>query len=214
MGHLFEKRKICHGCQGNYHSERKWGGGTLREERKKKKRSPTAFMDRIRLWWNIIPARPTAAGPVLFSFSLSLLPSFFTSSTLSRSRYHLSFHFQPSPTVSLYRLFSCSHPHIPLPSPVSLSSPSFLSLSLSLMLQHHQKNQCEICLQLGGLNPPIQPSAAHPWQLFHCLRRLIHRAEAHLTLPGNWSLFRTGRDKYASPSASKCELNDPSLCLS
>lgn len=27
MGHLFEKRKICHGCQGNYHSERKKGGG-------------------------------------------------------------------------------------------------------------------------------------------------------------------------------------------
>lgn len=37
MGHLFEKRKICHGYQGNYHSERKGGwGGRLQEKRKKK----------------------------------------------------------------------------------------------------------------------------------------------------------------------------------
>lgn len=49
MGHLFEKRKICHGCQGNYHSEKKEGGQVAGGKKKKKKKSPTAFMDRIRL---------------------------------------------------------------------------------------------------------------------------------------------------------------------
>lgn len=35
MGHLFEKRKICHGCQGNYHSEKKGGAHCGREGKKK-----------------------------------------------------------------------------------------------------------------------------------------------------------------------------------
>lgn len=125
MGHLFEKRKICHGCQGNYHSE--WKGGILQEERKK--RSPKAFMDRIRLWWNIIPARQTAAGPVLFFVSLSLLPSFFTSSTL----YHLLFHFQPS--YCLFVFFSSFLAHT-LIFP-SLSLFLFLSPSFSPSLTLH-----------------------------------------------------------------------------
>ena len=36
MGHLFEKRKICHGCQGNYQSVGKGEGG-------RKKNGPTAL---------------------------------------------------------------------------------------------------------------------------------------------------------------------------
>lgn len=44
MGHLLEKKKICHGYQGNYHSERREvgrrnGGGE----------SLPAFTDEIRL---------------------------------------------------------------------------------------------------------------------------------------------------------------------
>lgn len=38
MGHLFEKRKICHGCQGNYHSEKKEGGQVAGGKKKKKKK--------------------------------------------------------------------------------------------------------------------------------------------------------------------------------
>lgn len=192
------------------------GGGTLREERKKKRRSPTAFIDRIRLWWNIIPARQTAAGPVLFFVSLSLLPSFFTSSTLSHSLYHLSFHFQPSPTVCLFVCIGSFLAHtliFPSPSLFLFPSPSF-SPSLTLHAAASSEKSVWNLPPIRGLNPPVQPSAAHPWQLFRCLRRLIHHAEAHLTLPGNWSLFRTGRDKYASPSTSKCKLNGSSLSLS
>ena len=123
MGHLFEKRKICHGCQGNYHSERKkevgvWGGLMQGEEKK----SPTAFMDRIRLWWNIIPARQTAAG--LFSLSLALLPSLFMSSSLSQSLYHLSFH---SPHLTLSACLSLSALFL-LPLPLSMFSTSVFSL--------------------------------------------------------------------------------------
>lgn len=48
MGHLFEKGKICHGYQGNYHSERKWGGRVGGCSKKGKRL--TAFMGRIILW--------------------------------------------------------------------------------------------------------------------------------------------------------------------
>lgn len=135
MGHLFEKRKICHGCQGNYHSERKGGGGG------REKKSPTAFMDRIRLWWNIIPARQTAAGSVLFLFSPHvILPLSVSLSSLIP--------LTSSPTVCLSLSLSAVFLLRPSYSPplslfAFLPPPIFLSL-----LQHHQKYQCEIRLQL------------------------------------------------------------------
>ena len=55
MGHLFKKRKIGHGCLGNYHSEKEERVGTVagrKEEEggeRKGKKSLTAFTDKIRL---------------------------------------------------------------------------------------------------------------------------------------------------------------------
>lgn len=140
MGHLFEKRKICHGCQGNYHSERK-RGGRLHEERKK--RSPTAFMDRIRLWWNIIPARQPAAGPVLSFFSLSTSPPLFMSSSLSHS-----FHFPHLPLSACPSVFLALAHIFPSPLHISLTPLSLISLFFYPSCCSIIKYQCEICLQL------------------------------------------------------------------
>ena len=160
-------------------------------------------MDRIRLWWNIIPARQTAAGPVrsLFSFYLSLLPSFFTCSSLSRPLHHLSSHFPHLPLSCL----SLSLPALFLPTPwYPPPFPCFL-FSSTPTAAASEKSVWNLP-PIRGLAVPPDPLNYSPWQLLCCLKCLIHRAEAHPTLPGNWSLFKTGRDKHASPSDSKCKV--------
>lgn len=156
------------------------------------------------------PCKTNSNGACSLFFLFSLFPSLLM---LSSSFYHLSFHFphlQLTVCLSLYRLRTSYSPPLSLfPFLSPLFSPSF---SIP-----HGAASSEISVwnlpPIRGLNPPVQPPAAHPWQLFCCLKCFIRGAEAHLTLPGNWSLFRTGRDKCASPSASKCKLNGPSLWL-
>lgn len=131
MGHLFEKRKICHSCQGNYHSERKGGGGVAGCGRKEKKVQQLLWTELD--FGGILSLQDKQKQGLFF---LSFLPSFFSLSLISHSTF----------PVALYRLFSCSHSHIP-PSLFSFLPPLF-SLPLSFMLQHHHKYQCEICLQL------------------------------------------------------------------
>lgn len=190
MGHLFEKRKICHGCQGNYHSERKGGGAGC--GRKKKKEVQQLLWIELDFGGilSLQDKQQRACSLFLLSFSVSLSP------LIPLSTY---------PTVCQALIF-------PSPFPVSFPPLFFLSFSIP-----HAAASSEISVwnlpPIRGLNPTVQPPAAHPWQLFRCLKRLMRGAETHLTLPGNWSLFRTGRDKCASPSASKCKLNGPSLCL-
>lgn len=146
MGHLFEKTKICHGCQGNYHSERK--GGQVAWGKKKKEVQQLLWTELD--FGGILSLQDNQQRGLFFLFSLYLSTPLHV--TLSHSFHfpHLPLSACPSVFLAVALIFP-SPLHISLP-PISLISLFFYPSCCSII-----KYQCEICLQLEAWTPLSNP---------------------------------------------------------
>lgn len=180
MGHLFEKRKICHGCQGNYHSERNGvGGADPGKEEEKKKKVWQLLWTELDFGGILSLEDKQQQGP----FSLS--PSLFISSLFfiySLSTFPLS--------QCLSVCIGSSLPHAAITSLQFFCSPSFRLFSLLSFCVPYAAAPLEITLwnlpPIRSPNPSIQPPAAHPWQLFRLLKRLMREAGSHSPIIGHY----------------------------